>query len=94
MLTDPFPPNKWDKLILKLFWSCMIKFQIDLYKQRTDEAYTTVEAYRIAFEEQILRNKELAGKLAEMCTPSNSKTKGSKAKNVIKWIITSLNEGR
>ncbi|XP_064601235.1 uncharacterized protein LOC135467391 [Liolophura sinensis] len=69
-----------------------LREEIDLSKQRTDEAYTTVEAYRIAFEEQILRNKELGGKLAEMCTPSNSKTKGSKAKNVIKWIIKGLNE--
>ncbi|XP_050396238.1 coiled-coil domain-containing protein 125 isoform X2 [Patella vulgata] len=67
-----------------------LKEEIDLQKQRTEETYLTVDAYRKAFEEQIHRNKVLSLKLAELSVPSVSKS--VKAKAAIKWLISVLND--
>lgn len=69
--------------------------QLHLYQSRRDEAYHTVDAYRIAFEEQLQRNKALTLQLANISAGRNSAgnlTGSSKARLALKWLIGSLND--
>lgn len=68
-------------------------FQIEEHKKRRKEALVTVDAYRIAFEEQLTRNRGLMKRLAEVTTLYNSPTNSAKAKAALKWLIKQLNEG-
>ena len=65
-------------------------FQIIQYKNRRDEAFLTVDAYRKAFEEQLERSKSLTIQLASLTTSSPSRT--SKTKQALRWLIGSINE--
>ncbi|ESO89809.1 hypothetical protein LOTGIDRAFT_124546, partial [Lottia gigantea] len=69
-----------------------LREEIDLQKQRTEETYLTVDAYRKAFEEQLSKNKVLSVKLSELCVPAVPKA--VKAKAALKWLISVLNDGR
>ncbi|XP_013420503.1 coiled-coil domain-containing protein 125 isoform X3 [Lingula anatina] len=68
-----------------------LKEEVDTHKQRRDEAYNTVEAYRVAFEEQLNRNKLLTNQITELATMPPQQQK-IKVKNVIKWIAGQLTE--
>lgn len=72
-----------------------LKDELHLYKNRRDEAYCTVDAYRKAFEEQLQRNKDLNLKLVNITTgrtSSGALTGTSKAKLALRWLIGSLND--
>ncbi|XP_074641952.1 coiled-coil domain-containing protein 125-like isoform X2 [Tubulanus polymorphus] len=67
-----------------------LREDIELHKGRREEAYTTVDAYRMAFEEQLHRNRSLTMKIAELTAPTEKKF--NKAKNVLRWLVRQLNE--
>ena len=65
------------------------------FKTRRDEAYHTVDAYRLAFEEQLQKNKALTQRLANLTMGRHSTgvlTGKSKARIALKWLIGSLND--
>lgn len=57
-----------------------------------EEAVITTDAYRIAFEEQLDRNRLLMKEIVDM-TMLPVQAKMSKAKSAMKWLIQQLNEG-
>lgn len=66
------------------------KQEIVQYKNRRDEAFLTVDAYRKAFEEQLERSKVLTLQLANLTTSSATRT--SKAREALKWLMRTLND--
>ena len=54
---------------------------------------TITDAYRIAFEEQLDRNRNLMKELVHM-TMMPAKAKMGKAKAAIKWVLQTLNDGK
>ena len=62
------------------------------HKKRCEEALVTVDAYRIAFEEQLSRNRKLMQQLTKM-TDLPRQNKSGKAKATLQWLIQQLNEG-
>ena len=60
------------------------------YKNRRDEAFHTVDAYRTAFEEQLQRNKAMSQQLVKISAMSN--TKASRGKSALRWLIGNLND--
>jgi hypothetical protein len=50
-------------------WSCRNCSQVESAKNQRDEALLTADAYRIAFEEQLSRNRALLRKLVEIQHP-------------------------
>ena len=64
--------------------------QSKLMLQRREEAYMTVDAYRIAFEEQLQKSRTMTQQLASMATTSS---RAVKAKAAVKWLLTVLADG-
>nr|KAG5707804.1 hypothetical protein BaRGS_015964 [Batillaria attramentaria] len=56
-------------------------------QQRRDEAYMTVDAYRLAFEEQLQKSRMMTQQLATIATTSS---RAVKTKAAIKWLISVL----
>ncbi|KAL8601250.1 hypothetical protein ACOMHN_003194 [Nucella lapillus] len=64
-----------------------LREEAKLILQRREEAYLTVDAYRIAFEEQLHKSRAMTQQLAAMATTSSRTVK---AKAAIKWLLTVL----
>ena len=70
-------------------------FQLECEKRRADDALVTTDAYRMAFEEQLSRNRTLVKQIAELVAiPCPQPSKASKAKAALKWLVKQLNEGK
>ncbi|XP_064630605.1 coiled-coil domain-containing protein 125-like isoform X2 [Lineus longissimus] len=67
-----------------------LREEIELHKKRREEAYSTVDAYRMAFEEQLFKNKAMTMKMADLSLPSPNKKK--KALGALKWLVKQLND--
>lgn len=59
--------------------------------QRRDEAYRTVDAYRLAFEEQLQKSRTMTQQLASMAT---CPTRAVKTKAAIKFLLSVLADGQ
>ena len=66
--------------------------QITEKQKSLEEAKIVTDTYRMAFEEQLARNRELIKTLAEM-TAEPQMSRVEKAKGAIRWLIKQLNEG-
>ena len=72
-----------------------------MHKKHHQEALVTVDAYRVAFEEQLSRNKTFAKKMADVAiatTPVATKSLSmeerlDKAKAVLKFLIQTMTGG-
>ena len=62
-------------------------------KASHEESLIIIDAYRIAFEEQLSRNGALMRQLAEITSCSSQPTRAQKAKAAVSWLISQLNEG-
>jgi hypothetical protein len=58
---------------------------------RRDEAYKTVDAYRLAFEEQLEKSRAITQQLATMAT---STSRAVKAKAAVKFLLSVLADGQ
>ena len=64
--------------------------QSKIMRQRRDEAYKTVDAYRLAFEEQLQKTRTMTQQLATMATTSS---RAVKTKAAVKWLLSVLADG-
>ena len=64
--------------------------QARIMLQRRDEAYKTVDAYRLAFEEQLQKTRTMTQQLATMATTSS---RAVKTKAAVKWLLSVLADG-
>ena len=70
-------------------------FQLESEKEKADNALVTTDAYRMAFEEQLSRNRTLVKQIAELVAlPCPQPSKASKVKAALKWLVKQLNEGK
>ncbi|KAI0214624.1 hypothetical protein LSAT2_000269 [Lamellibrachia satsuma] len=75
-----------------------LKDSVEMHKKHHQEALVTVDAYRVAFEEQLSRNKTFAKKMADVAiatTPVATKSLSmeerlDKAKAVLKFLIQTM----
>ena len=61
---------------------------------RNDDAAVVTDVYRVAFEEQLERNKELLRRLGDLTLTPPHMSRTDKAKAAVKWLIKQLNEGQ
>ncbi|XP_076469765.1 coiled-coil domain-containing protein 125-like isoform X2 [Babylonia areolata] len=64
-----------------------LREEAKLMVQRREEAYLTVDAYRLAFEEQLQKSRVMTQQLAAMATTSS---RAVKAKAAVKWLLAVL----
>ena len=72
------------------FLMCFCPPQSKIMRQRRDEAYKTVDAYRLAFEEQLQKTRTMTQQLATMATTSS---RAVKTKAAVKWLLSVLADG-
>ncbi|XP_035826989.1 coiled-coil domain-containing protein 125 [Aplysia californica] len=66
-----------------------LKEEVDLNQRRREEANLTVDAYRMAFEEQLSKSRGMSQRLAHVASLTS---RSSKAKAAIKFLIEVLND--
>lgn len=71
----------------------VLVLQLEQYKQNHQEAITTTDAYRIAFEEQLSHNRSLTKQLAAL-SAAPLQSKSSKARAAVRWLVKQLNESK
>ncbi|XP_021352285.1 coiled-coil domain-containing protein 125-like isoform X2 [Mizuhopecten yessoensis] len=64
----------------------------EMYLRRRDEAYMTADAYHMAFEEQLSKNKALMLHLIDIATSGSGPSRITKAKAIVKRFIQMLND--
>ena len=67
--------------------------QLHKQKQKWRENTIVLDTYRMAFEEQLARNRGLIRKIAQLTSNPQSTGRVDKAKAAIKWVIKQLNDG-
>ena len=68
--------------------------QVSEITRRYDDAAVVTDVYRVAFEEQLERNKELLRRLGDLTLTPPHLSRTEKAKAAVKWLIKQLNEGQ
>ena len=76
---------------LTYYRPCM---QVKDASARNDDAAVVTDVYRVAFEEQLERNKELLRRLGDLTLTPPHMSRTDKAKAAVKWLIKQLNEGQ
>ncbi|KAI5618534.1 coiled-coil domain-containing protein 125 isoform X1 [Silurus asotus] len=73
-----------------------LKQELELQRRRKDEAYVMVDAFRIAFEQQLRRGSEKVLQLAEsdVHTPDRGKQGSAGVTRALKRFLPSLREGK
>ncbi|CAG5125975.1 unnamed protein product [Candidula unifasciata] len=62
---------------------------LELNQKRREESNLTVDAYRLAFEEQLTKNRKLCLQMSHIATLSS---RTAKAKAALKWLVQVLND--
>lgn len=68
--------------------------KLNAEREKSENASVTADAYRMAFEEQLSRNRSLVKQLADVVAlPGGQPSRTGRAKAALRWLVKQLNEG-